>query len=402
MPMSDIPASGVSGEAEPEAEAEVRAEPAAFRLGITSVFGDALSPTTWSGAPYNLAEQLRGLGGEVLSLHPRVPRRRALLDACRHLILTGGRSLRWESVMRDPSARMARAAAVTKAALDVGIDRVMHTGTLDLPDPANDGAVRHYLYCDHTWDLAVRYRPEGQYRHARDVRRYEEMEREAYASTRHIFTFGRYVRDNLVEHYGVPPERVTVVGSGMGRIRYYEGPKDYSHGPLMFIAKHLFVEKGGYLALKAFRLARRRRPDLRLIIVGNDRWRRLVGDEPGVHVVGHLPWASLEALIHSSALLLQPMFNDPWGQVYLEALASRTPVLGLARNGLPEITENGRHGFLASVADPVVVAECILDAMADTDRLAEMGLSGQRHVIKNYSWEKVARAVTDVLGREQP
>ncbi len=83
-------------------------------------------------------------------------------------------------------------------------------------------------------------------------------------------------------------------------------------------------------------------------------------------------------------------------------MASRTPVLGLDRNGLPEITENGRHGFLVPDADPSLVAEAILDAVDDPDRLDRMGRSGQQHVLDNYSWDRVARAVTDVLGRERP
>src|SRR3546814_11340109 len=93
------------------------------------------------------------------------------------------------------------------------------------------------------------------------------------------------------------------------------------------------------------------------------------------------------------------MLNDPWGQVYLEALTSRTPVLGLERNGLPEITENGRHGFMVQQADPVALADAILDAMSAPDRLVAMGHSGQRHVLDNYSWDKVAPAVAAVPAR---
>src|SRR3546814_12829107 len=123
---------------------------------------------------------------------------------------------------------MARAADVAEAARSQGIDRLMHNGTLDLPDPSGDAGLRHYLYCDHTWDLAVRHRPEARYRQSREVAGYEEMEARAYACTRHIFTFGRYVRDNLIQHYGVPAERVTAVGSGMGRTQPPAGPTDYA------------------------------------------------------------------------------------------------------------------------------------------------------------------------------
>ncbi|MEQ8396047.1 glycosyltransferase family 4 protein [Thalassobaculum sp.] len=368
--------------------------PGTLRIALTSVFGDPLEASTWSGAPANLANELRALGADVLSIHPRSTRGHDLWDALQHFIGLGGAPLNREATMRIPSARARRALAVSQAALRLGVDRVLHTGTLDMPADASDRAVRHYLYCDHTWDLAKRYAVRGRQRSAGRAEPFEELERSAYAACQHIFTFGGYVRDNLVDHYGISPDRVTVVGSGMGRIRPYDGPKDYAHGAMLFIAKHLFTEKGGQLALKAFRIARRRRPDLRLIVVGNDRWRSLVGAEPGVHVVGHVPWDALEELLRSAALLLQPMFNDPWGQVYLEALASRTPVIGLDRNGLPEITDGGRHGFLVPVADPVVLAETIIDAMADPDRLAAMGESGQRHVLSRYSWRRVADSIS--------
>src|SRR3546814_16415266 len=98
----------------------------------------ALDPKTWSGAPHNLGQGLRALGYEVSSVHRQEPRTRKLWNACRHVIRTGGRSLKWESVMRDPESRMARAADVAEAARSQGIDRLMPPGTLHLPHPPGD------------------------------------------------------------------------------------------------------------------------------------------------------------------------------------------------------------------------------------------------------------------------
>lgn len=375
-------------------------EAAPLRLGITNVFGEPLLPSTWSGAPFNLSRALERLGAEVMGIYPRTSRRHDYWDVFRHVVTLGARPVTWNGVRRAAYSRTRRARTVMLETQRLGLEHVLHTGTLDLPGLLGMDEAKHYLYCDHTWNLVLRHheqRWDGM--SAGRLARVDEMERDAYSTARHIFTFGRYVRDNLIEHYGVPPERVTVVGSGMGPISPYVGPKDYAHGPLLFVAKQMFVEKGGRLVLKAFRLARRRRPDLRLFIAGNPRWRAYVRDEPGVHVFGHLPWDELQALQRSAALLVQPMFNDPWGQVYLEALASRTPVIGLDRNGLPEIIQDGRHGFLVPVADPVVLAETIIDALADPNRLVRMGESGQRHVLNSYSWEHVARVIYDTIGR---
>ena len=67
--------------------------------------------------------------------------------------------------------------------------------------------------------------------------------------------------------------------------------------------------------------------------------------------------------------------------------------MGLARNGLPEIVEGGRHGFLVARTDPDELAGAIVAALMDPDRLARMGQSGQRRVLNSYSWDRVAEAI---------
>ncbi len=363
-------------------------------LAITSVFGDPRHPRTWSGAPYNVAQALRKRGLEVTPLHAKLGRLQKLMSAGRHVIAGYGPLSSGEAVFRGLAARTRRARLVAKEVRRLGIEHVLHTGTLDLP-VWDSGSATHDLLCDQTWALSLRYRPDVADYSDVACRHFEALERESYSQMRHIFTFGRYVRKNLIEHYGVPPERVTAVGSGMGNITPYIGPKDYAAGVLLFVAKHLFAAKGGLLLLDAFRIARERRPDLTLVVVGSERQRETVANQPNVEFHAYVPWAELEALYRRASLLVQPMLNDPWGQVYLEASASRTPVIGLNRNGLPEIVERGRHGFLVEDADPEALAETIVDAVSDPNRLALMGESGQRHVLQTYSWDRVARRIAD-------
>jgi glycosyltransferase involved in cell wall biosynthesis len=65
----------------------------------------------------------------------------------------------------------------------------------------------------------------------------------------------------------------------------------------------------------------------------------------------------------------------------------------LRRNGLPEILQGGRHGFLLDRAAPEALAATIIDAIADPARLAAMAEAGQRYVTENYSWARVAQAI---------
>lgn len=365
------------------------------RLAVSSVFGNPLDRGTWSGAPYNVIRSLQKLGIAAEGIHSGFSRgERALLGV--HYLMQGyGRPPSGEALLRIRVARQRAAEQLASIARRRHIRHILHTGTLDLPmQPCRE--LVHYLYCDHTWALSLPYRPAREAYSTSAVEEFDQLEREALRNVEHVFTFGAYVREHMISHYGLAPDRVTAVGSGMGQIEPYAGAKDYTRPDLLFIAKHLFMAKGGGMVIEAFRLARQQRPDLTLTIVGDKRSRAYIPALPGIRVFDHLPWRELQRLLRMSTLLVQPMLNDPWGQVYLEALLSRTPVIGLHRNGLPEILEDGRHGFLVTEEKPAAVADAILDALADPLRLSAMGLSGQRHVLQTYSWDRVAQAMASL------
>jgi glycosyltransferase involved in cell wall biosynthesis len=362
-------------------------------VAISSVFGDPRNPRTWSGAPNNVANALERLGVKVSAIAPpQIGRTQKLLLAVQHVLRLHGLPHNTEPLLRSRLARRRHAAQLARAAQRIGVRDVLHMGTLDLP-PSGDDGLRHYIYCDQTWELSLRYRPDADRYSPRLRRECEALEQASFDCAAHIFTFGAYVRDNLIAHYGIAPERVSVVGSGMGAIEPYYGAKDYRRPSLLFVAKHLFQAKGGVLLLEAYRIARRTRPDLTLTIVGDERSRAFLPDDPSITLLAHLPWETLQALYRDTTLLVQPMLNDPWGQVYLEALLSRTPVLGLNRNGLPEIVQHGADGFLVDRAEPDVLARALLEALDDPARLAAMAAAGQQHVLRSYSWDRVGERI---------
>jgi glycosyltransferase involved in cell wall biosynthesis len=304
---------------------------------------------------------------------------------------------------RGRLSRQRSAHRVQEAARRVGASQVLHFGSLDVPIGAKRSPLSHYLLCDSTWDLWIRHAADIAQIPEHMVRLAEEMEQEACSSVDHIFVVSTYVRDNIISHYGVAPDRVTVVGTGRGAIEPYYGQKDYAKGHILFAGRGRLVDKGCPLLLDAFRLALVQRPDLSLVLVGSQEYKHIEKEIPNVSVRGYLSWEELNALFQGAALFAQPAQNEPWGLVYLEALVCRTPVLGLNRNALPEITQGGKFGFLVDAASPQAVADKILDACADPGRLEAMGRAGQAHCLSEFSWERTAARISAVVvGRDRP
>jgi glycosyltransferase involved in cell wall biosynthesis len=367
-------------------------------IAITSD-GDPKHPKTWSGSPSNIVKAIESLGVTVLGIDSGLKKYQKLA----YLLLHPVQGLGSIDYLRGRLARTHRAQTVQAHRRTHGCRKILHTGTLDLPMPKPDSEVDHYLFCDSTWNLwsqgttnIERYRPKL-------LKLSEQLERESYAQIKHFFPISEYVRENLINHYGIEPQRITVVGTGRGKIEAFTGEKDYENGHILFVAKERFEDEGGSLLIEGFKKAQRKNPSLKLVIVGQEQYRNLIGSVPNVTVTGFIPWEQLQNLFNTAALFAMPALNEPWGLVYLEALACKIPILGLNRNSLPEITRKGQYGFLVDEPSPDCIANAILQAFSNPDKLREMGAAGQKYCLETFSWDQVAIKIASVmLGAQLP
>ncbi len=384
------------------------------RIAVASL-GNPRDWHTWSGAPRHVIDALNELGVEVVGIDTGIKSdwRKAAYFAGYHLWrqnlhnLNSMRGLRQQSSLLNSEARSdynffraareQRARQLQEELSRTDLNRVLHMTSLSLaPAVKPRSQTKNYLYCDTTWNItAARHSVERFSTNTR--RKLEYLETAAFDQVDHFFTMAEYVRDDLVEHYGIEPGRVTAVGTGRGRLVPFQGEKDYADGYVLFTAKLRFEEKGGLLLLEAFRIAQARNPKLKLVMVGQESYVERLRGIPGVFARGHIPWDDLQKLFDGAALFAMPSLCEPWGLVYLEALASRTPVLGINCNSLPEITQNGKFGFLVDKANPNAVAETLNKALESPETLRAMGEAGQRHCLDRYSWRRVACHMVDAM-----
>ena len=92
-----------------------------------------------------------------------------------------------------------------------------------------------------------------------------------------------------------------------------------------------------------------------------------------------------------------PSTNEPFGLVYLEAMACQLPVIGTLSGGPPSFinaTPGEPDGWLVPPDDETALADAILTALNDAEDRSRRGLNALRHARKNYSWRHVADRVT--------
>jgi glycosyltransferase involved in cell wall biosynthesis len=207
-----------------------------------------------------------------------------------------------------------------------------------------------------------------------------------------IFTASENTRGSVIRDYGVPPERVLAVGEGVKCVplRPLDPHRRPEANTLVFVGKD-FERKGGPTLLAAFRAVRERIPGARLLVAGPESRR---GDAPGVEWLGLVRERDqVDALLAKGAAFVMPSRCEPFGLVFLEAMAHGLPCIGTTQDAMPEIIGDGETGFLVPPEDPAALAARIVELLSQPDLARSMGERGYARVRDRFQWSQVARRI---------
>ena len=205
-----------------------------------------------------------------------------------------------------------------------------------------------------------------------------------------------FVRDELMERFRVPPERVRAVAPGVDPA--FGSPPDPA--PLLRrlgLARPYVLAVGTDGPRKNLALLDRIAPALAeagldTVIAGSGR-PYLPGTGAGrARRLGYVPEEDLPALYAGAAVFAMPSLYEGFGLPCLEAMAAGTPVAASARGALPEAC--GNAALLGDPADPGGFANAVLLASgSERERLEAAG----RERAAALTWERTAEAVDAAL-----
>jgi glycosyltransferase involved in cell wall biosynthesis len=230
-----------------------------------------------------------------------------------------------------------------------------------------------------------------------------------------VFSISRFVAGTVVRT-GTPSERVHTIlncidpsrwdpgtdGSGIRR-EFGIAPR----APLIASVSRLFGQKGQRELLRALAIVRDEVPDVRLLIVGEDDVHvhgssftdelKVLAVRLGVEdrVVFTGRRTDIPRIMAACDVFSMPSFEEPFGLVFLEAMAMQRPVVALANGGTPEVVEHGRSGFLAAPSDVEALARHQIALLKDPELRARMGAYGRARVLDYFNPHRMARDVRD-------
>lgn len=269
-------------------------------------------------------------------------------------------------------------------------DVVLHLGTTSAITYLKT-KTPNFLYADNTWHLITTYSKEfiNPPLSQNKIIRIEKIQSKDYRKFTKIFTQTSFSKNDIVNHYKIQTNKVCVIGNGVGNVEPYFGAKDYHNMQILFVARQSFTQKGGDLMLAASRIVQKKIPNLKIIIEGGAKIKSPYDDIKNIEVRGLSDKSELQNLYKTSTLLVMPAIFEPFGLVYIEAMANKTPIVGLKRGALPDITLDGKYGFLAEDPSPEAIADQIIKALSDFSKLENIAIQGQKFILNNFTWGNV-------------
>jgi len=248
--------------------------------------------------------------------------------------------------------------------------------------------------------------------HLRSSARLEHDELRSAARVTRFVTSSRWGAAHFAWELGRPARDFDYVYEGIDLPAFdvragAEAAPPLPPGPLyVCLVGSLIERKRPLVAIQALAVARRRRPELRLVLAGDGPLRREVErlvraldlEEAVLRLGGVAAVPALLAQCHAGLLVSA---SEGMPNAVMEYMAARLPVVSSSVPGVDELVEHGRTGII--VPDPLTpeaVAEGLCELATSAPRRAAFGAAGRRKIEgPEFSVETEARGVSDVIAR---
>jgi glycosyltransferase involved in cell wall biosynthesis len=182
--------------------------------------------------------------------------------------------------------------------------------------------------------------------------------------------------------------------------------------PIVACAARLFYGKGQDEVIRAVPAIREEFPDVRVLIIGSDdrfamrtsfsaELKALAADlGVSANVIFTGQRSDMPAVMASCDVFALPSDEEPFGLVFLEAMAMKKPVVALDNGGTPEVVEHGKSGLLSAPGDRPALAANLKLLLRDPPLRSRMGEYGREQVEARFTAARMAAdtaAVYDTL-----
>lgn len=238
----------------------------------------------------------------------------------------------------------------------------------------------------------------------------DQSMRASINAAQQLIAVSETTKRDLVERYGVPPNRVSVIYHGVRQAVARPGTSGRSAtlerlgvtGPFVLAVGTVHPRKNYKTLIDAIAHLRRQGFPHDVVIAGKLGWEagslvsytRDAGYAHWVHLLGYVNETDLSDLYASAQAVALPSFYEGFGLPALEAMGTGTPVVAANRGSLPEIC--GDAALYVDSFDREALARSIAAVLTDPALASNLIARGKRRAAQ-FTWDRAAKQTLALL-----
>ncbi len=228
-----------------------------------------------------------------------------------------------------------------------------------------------------------------------------------------VLTVSEYSRQDIIQRYGIEPERVVVTYNGVSLAFRRLPPEEVNTATARFGFQRPFILGVGNLQprknlerlIRAYaRLRTAGDCEHDLVLVGQMAWKghriqetvERLGIAPFVHLTGYVSEHELVALYNRAVLFAYPSTFEGFGLPVLEAMACGAPVLTSNTSSLPEVA--GEAAITVDPYDEEAIGDGLRSLLHDEALRTRLRTAGFSQAAK-FNWQTTAEQTAAVYAR---
>jgi D-inositol-3-phosphate glycosyltransferase len=252
------------------------------------------------------------------------------------------------------------------------------------------------------------------------------IEEEAVKQADYVIAECPQDKDDLMNYYNAPEEKITIIPCGFSGSEFYPIDKEVARKIANLPQKeHIILQLGRMVprkgvdnVIRALEKIKGTRKSVRLVIVGGEceeleeetcpEFARLMNIarenkvETSIIFAGRKTRDQLKFYYAAADVFITTPWYEPFGITPLEAMACGTPVIGSNVGGIKYSVAEGETGLLVPAEAPEELAAKITTLLNNENLRNQMGENAIKRVNTYFTWARVAAQVHELYKQLKP
>ncbi len=226
------------------------------------------------------------------------------------------------------------------------------------------------------------------------------IEKYGMQQTDQIVAVSQYTKNNIVQYYGIAPEKITVAHNGI----YCNHDLNLTTGnntrlKMVLFSGRITHQKGPCFFIEIARRVLEKRSDVQFVLAGaGDLTREMIERVANlrlgksIHFTGFLDADRVREIYQLADVYVMPSVSEPFGLSALEALSYNVPAIISKQSGVAEVLN---HTLVSDFWDTEDMAAKIL-ALLEYPALRRTSLTHEQKELQEITWGRTAEKIIEL------